>query len=406
LTQIHTFKPYVVCSDRAEQVVAPAYDSMAPAERAAYAKANPSNFIKTMRTPEDYVESENPSLEMVLDHNLNAVQKMLEDSTFELQPQEALYIYRLHTGDHFQTAVIAEVPVTEYQQGRIHKHEHTRSEHENRLTQYLQHVGVSSSPICLAYQDDARIDKTVEIITQDKPLLDFFMEDGVRQTIWKVVETEQIDILRTQFLSVEVAYLTDGHHRMAASVRHAANRSSSGPWDNFLAALFPATQLRILSFNRCVRDLNGLSVERLIDGLALNFTVDRISDDRKTMLPSKPGEFTLLVENQLFRLQVRPARVPNDSVGSLDVSLLQNLFLEPVLGIEDDRSDPRLDFVTGDRGLNGLRQRAEEGWQAGIACYPTSMTDLMSIADQGLVMPPKSTCFDPKARSGIFLRFS
>ena len=379
---------------------------MAPAERAAYAKANPSNFIKTMRTPEDYVESESPTLGMVLDHNLNAVQKMLEDSTFELQPHEALYIYRLHTGDHFQTAVIAEVPVTEYQQGRIHKHEHTRSEHENRLTQYLQHVGVSSSPICLAYQDDARIDETVEIITQDNPLLDFFMEDGVRQTIWKVVETEQIDILRTQFLSVEVAYLTDGHHRMAASVRHAANRSSSGPWDNFLAALFPATQLRILSFNRCVRDLNGLSVEQLIDGLALNFTVDRISDDRKTMLPSKPGEFTLLVENQLFRLQVRPARVPNDSVGSLDVSLLQNLFLEPVLGIEDDRSDPRLDFVTGDRGLNGLRQRAEEGWQAGIACYPTSMTDLMSIADQGLVMPPKSTCFDPKARSGIFLRFS
>ena len=387
-------------------MVAPAYDSMAPAERAAYAKANPPNFIKTMRTPEDYVESENPSLEMVLDHNLNAVQKMLEESTFELQPQEALYIYRLHTGDHFQTAVIAEVPVTEYQQGRINKHEHTRSEHENRLTQYLQHVGVSSSPICLAYQDDARIDKTVEIITQDKPLLDFFMEDGVRQTIWKVVETEQIDILRTQFSSVEVAYLTDGHHRMAASVRHAANRSSSGPWDNFLAALFPATQLRILSFNRCVRDLNGLSVEQLIDGLALNFTVDRISDDRKTMLPSKPGEFTLLVENQLFRLQVRPARVPNDSVGSLDVSLLQNLFLEPVLGIEDDRSDPRLDFVTGDRGLNGLRQRAKEGWQVGIACYPTSMTDLMSIADQGLVMPPKSTCFDPKARSGIFLRFS
>ena len=406
MTQIHTFKPYVVCSDRAERVVAPAYDSMAPAERAAYAKTNPSNFIKTMRTPEDYVESENPSLGMVLDHNLNAVQKMLEDSTFELQPHEALYIYRLHTGDHVQTAVIAEVPVTEYQQGRIHKHEHTRFEHENRLTQYLQHVGVSSSPICLAYQDDARIDKTVEIITHDKPLLDFSLEDGVRQTIWKVVGTEQIDILRTQFLSVEVAYLTDGHHRMAASVRHAANRSSSGPWDNFLAALFPATQLRILSFNRCVRDLNGLSVEQLIDGLALNFTVDRISDDRKTMLPSKPGEFTLLVENQLFRLQVCPARVPNNPVGSLDVSLLQNLFLEPVLGIGDDRSDPRLDFVTGDRGLNGLRQRAEEGWQAGIACYPTSMTDLMSIADRGLVMPPKSTCFDPKARSGIFLRFS
>ena len=406
MTQIHTFKPYVVCRDRAEHVVAPAYDSMAPVERSAYIKANPSNFIKTMRTPEDYFELEKPSLELVLDHNSNEVQKMLEDSSFEIQQQEALYIYRLHTRDHVQTAVIAEVPVTEYQQGRIHRHEHTRSEHENRLTQYLQHVGVSSSPICLAYQDDARIDEIVELITQGEPLLDFSLDDRFRKSIWKVTDTEQIDSLRTKFLDIGVAYLTDGHHRMAASVRHAVNRSSSGPWDNILAALFPATQLRILSFNRCVRDLNGLSVEQLIDGLALNFTVDRISDDRKTMLPSKPGEFTLLVENQLFRLQVRPARIPNDSVGSLDVSLLQNLFLEPVLGIEDDRSDPRLDFVTGDRGLNGLRQRAEEGWQAGIACYPTSMTDLMSIADQGLVMPPKSTCFDPKARSGIFLRFS
>jgi len=168
--------PYVVCRDRAERVVAPAYDSMAPAERAAYIKANPSNFIKTMRTPEEYTESENTSLEMVLDHNLNAVQKMLEDSTFERQPQQALYIYRLHAGNHVQTAVIAEVPVAEYQQGLIHRHEHTRSEHEDRLTQYLQYVGVSSSPVCLAYQDDARIDKTVEIITQG-PLLDFSLCD-------------------------------------------------------------------------------------------------------------------------------------------------------------------------------------------------------------------------------------
>ena len=164
--------------------------------------------------------------------------------------------------------------------------------------------------------------------------------------------------------------------------------------------------MRILSFNRCVRDSNGLSVEQLIDRLALNFTVDQISEDRKEVLPTKSGEFTLLVENQLFRLQVRPLRVPDDPVDKLDVSLLQNLFLEPVLGIGDDRSDPRLDFVTGDTGLSGLRQRAKEGWQVGIACYPTSMTDLMSIADLGLVMPPKSTCFDPKARSGIFLRFS
>ncbi len=147
-------------------------------------------------------------------------------------------------------------------------------------------------------------------------------------------------------------------------------------------------------------------IEWQLDRLASNFTVDQISDNWETVLPSRSGEFTLLVENRLFRLQVRSARIPDDPVGRLDVSLLQNLFLEPVLGIGDDRFDPRLDFVTGDIGLGGLRQRAKEGWQVGIACYPTSMKDLMSIADQGLVMPPKSTCFDPKARSGIFLRFS
>ncbi|MEE3293019.1 MAG: DUF1015 domain-containing protein, partial [Pseudomonadota bacterium] len=147
-------------------------------------------------------------------------------------------------------------------------------------------------------------------------------------------------------------------------------------------------------------------VEQIIDRLASNFSVDQISDNWETVLPSRSGEFTLLVENRLFRLQARSTRIPDDPVGRLDVSLLQNLFLDPVLGIEDDRFDPRLDFVTGDSGLGGLRQRAKEGWQVGIACYPTSMRDLMSIADQGLVMPPKSTCFDPKARSGIFLRFS
>ena len=388
-------------------MVAPAYDSMAPVERSAYIKANPSNFIKTMRTPEDYFELEKPSLKMVLDHNSNEVQKMLEDSSFEIQQQEALYIYRLHTGDHVQTAVIAEVPVTEYQQGRIHRHEHTRAEHENRLTQYLQHVGVSSSPICLAYQDDARIVEIVELITQGEPLLDFSLDDGVRQSIWEVIDTEQIDSLRTKFLDIGVAYLTDGHHRMDALLKLSKFKQHQNPnhtgeeaYNFFMIAIFPTSQARILDYNRLIKDLYGYSPKDFIKEIKKKFKVEKQNSSFK---PKKSQIFGMYLEKQWYSLELKEKPHQNlFHIINLDINLLHYYLLEPTLGIGDPRYDNRIDFLAGFHGLEGIEKKVNSGEaKIGFALFATQMENIINFADQKLTMPPKSTWFDPKPLDGL-----
>ena len=411
MTQIRPFRPYLVSADRAGVVVAPAYDSMLPAERAAFSSKNPSNFINTMRVEEEFPKSARPSAETLLQRNRATVQGLLDDGSFRQFEEDAVYVYRLQTEDHVQTGVVAEVPVDEYQSGRIRRHAHTRPDHEDRLTRYLEVVGLSSSPVCLAYADNPSISAKLSEITSRVPELDFLLDDGVRQWVWRVTDKGEIQSLQNRFSSVSSAYLTDGHHRTAASSRYFSRQAGeaddhgSGSWKYFLAALFPAGELRILAFNRCIRDLNGLSLQRLVDSISEHFAVEALADPQKAGLPQSPGEFMMLVGESVYRLRVRPESVPEDPVLKLDVSLLQNLILEPLLGITNSRSDARLDYVTGNSGLEGLRQRLSEGWQVAFACFPTSMVDLMAVADLGRVMPAKSTCFDPKVRSGIFLRF-
>ena len=412
MTQIRPFRPYLVTADRAAVVVAPAYDSMVPAERAAFSNDNPSNYINAMRVEEEFSKSDRPSAQTLLERNRATVQRLLDDGSFRQFEEEALYIYRLQAGYHIQTAVVAEVPIEEYETGRIRRHEHTRPDHEDRLTRYLEVVGVSSSPVCLAYPESLSINALMSKITSRVPELDLLSDDEVRQLVWRVTDEREIKTLQQQFSSVSAAYLTDGHHRTAASSRYSASQfakgddKGSGSWKYFLAAMFPASELRILAFNRCVRDLNGLSVRSLVEGIRKHFVVEALSDPDKITLPYAPGEFTMLTGESVYRLKVRPESIPEDSVNKLDVSLLQNLILEPLLGITNSRSDVRLGYITGNSGLKGLQQRLSDGWQIGFACFPTSMKELMTVADQGHVMPAKSTCFDPKARSGIFLRFS
>jgi uncharacterized protein (DUF1015 family) len=411
MTQIRPFRPYLVSADRAGAVVAPAYDSMLPAERAVFSSENPSNFINAMRVEEEFPESARPSEKTLLQRNRATVRGLLDDGSFRQFDQDAVYVYRLQTEDHVQTSVVAEVPIDEYHSGRIRRHEHTRPDHEDRLTRYLEVVGVSSSPVCLAYPDNPSISAVLSEITSRTPELNFLLNDRVRQRVWCVTDKGDIQTLQNGFSAVSAAYLTDGHHRTAASSRYFARQVAeaddhgSNSWKYFLAALFPTSELRILAFNRCVRDLNGLSLQRLVDGISEHFAVEPLADPQKATLPQSPGEFVRWGGESVYRLRVRQESVPQDPVLRLDVSLLQNLILERLLGIANSRSDARLDYVTGNSGLEGLRQRLSEGWQVAFACFPTSMSDLMAVADLGRVMPAKSTCFDPKVRSGIFLRF-
>ena len=240
-------------------------------------------------------------------------------------------------------------------------------------------------------------------------MLDFPLPDGVQQRLWQVRDPSVLEALQRAFLDIKYTYLTDGHHRAASTLHHAASRHAqgkgAGPWDYLLTVLFPASQLRVLPFNRCVRDLGGLTPEGLLERLEDDFTVETASAGQ-AVLPARQGQFLILMNEQAVMITRRSPALDPSPVKNLDVSVLQDRVLAPLLGIHDARKDPRLDYVTGDSGIDGLRQRCRDGWQLGIACFPTSMTELMAVANAGEVMPPKSTCFDPKPRSGLYVRMS
>jgi uncharacterized protein (DUF1015 family) len=331
-----------------------------------------------------------------------------------------MFIYRLVAGDHSQTGVVCEVPVAEYEQGHLRVHENTLSEKEDMLAKYLQVVGVSSSPICMTYPHDDGIDTFLKQQMTREPVLDFVSDDGVAQTVWCINGNEEQQALQTLFEQVPITYLTDGHHRAASGRRYAqqmreqhGNRGDE-PYNQLLVALFSDIELNVLPFHRCVRDLNGLSEPELVQALQKEFQVEPLPGV-ESFDPEQRGVFGMLVNHHWYRVTIDPPRVNqasadpasidhDDPVASLDVSILQDRILGPILGIEDSRNDPRLGYFSGASDDEGLHARCREGWAVCFACHATSIEELMAVADAGGLMPPKSTYFDPKARSGIFVR--
>ena len=409
MTDIHAFNPFVVTAADAPEVVSPAYDSMSSDERLRFRQAHPRNYINVMRTTDDFPEGHRPSESQVTAENIDQLNQLRESGAFSESSDDALFIYRLEIDGHQQTGIVTEIPISEYGDGSVRKHEETRKEHELRLVSYLKEVGASSSPVCLAYDGRPGIDAIVDDVARSVPFLDFSLPDGIHQKLWRVTDKKQIEILKAEFREVHATYLTDGHHRAASTLRHAAARHAEGygvgPWDFLLVVLFPAEQLRVLPFNRCVRDMGPLSLGEFLEEISEHFSVEPVPATEES-LPTKHGQFLMIVGDQAFRLTRHSDLTSGSPVENLDVSYLQDRLLSPILGIQDARGDSRLDYVTGDSGLAGLKQRQAQGWQLGFACFPTSMEELMAVADAGEVMPPKSTCFDPKPRSGLFLRIS
>lgn len=410
MTTIRAFDGYLVSSKRLQDVVSPAYDSLTPEERHEFGLTHPLNYINAMRSVDEYPEAERPTLDEVLRMNAANLKQMLDQGDFEKIDRPSVFIYRLTVDGHRQTAVICEIPIDHYDSGDVLKHETTRSDKEDLLVGYLDVVGASSSPVCLAYHEHDDINRLVDSITSSPPVFDFSAHDDVEQTLWQTTDDGMISRFRTHFAQVGKTYLTDGHHRFAAGSRFARKRRKENPdyapTDNFnyvLVALFPAHQLRILPFNRCVRDLNGLDEAAFLERLASAFEVTRPA--REDAAPRAPHNFGMYLNGGWYALRLKSPPDPDgDPVETLDVTVLQEQILSPILGIDDVRSDPRLDYVSGDTGLQGLEKRCDEGWAVGFACHPTSVDELMRVADSGAIMPPKSTYFDPKMRSGIFLR--
>ena len=414
LPQLKKFDGFLIRPDNARRVVTPAYDGMSPMQRREFAGRNPGNYVNVMRTLEEYDDDCKPTLDEILQHNQSHLDQLLGDGVFVKTKSPAFYLYRLRCGVREQTGVIADMPVSDYVDGRLKKHEDTQLEKENMLTQYHEAVGAMSSPICVAYPDRGGIDDAVERAKLADPYLSFAAWDEVEQTVWRV-DNPQIDqALIEEFADIETTYLTDGHHRCASSARFStmvSGRSASGGESpnsgHLLVALFPQSQLRIYSYFRCVRDLNGLDVDELIEAIAdAGFKIEaKDINEHDSLLPDAGGKITMIVDDKAYALAIPDALIPvDDPTGALDVSILQNELLAPILNIQDARADDRLSYMPGTEGISGLIERCKTLWRVGFACVDTKIEEVIQVADAKQTMPPKSTWFDPKLRAGIFLR--
>ncbi len=410
MTTVKPFDGYLVKSRFADQVVSPAYDSVSPVQRRKFAEKNPDNFLNTMRLLEDFSPDHQPTHKELLELNRSNLQRLLDNGFFSYLATPCLFIYQLITGEHVQTGLVCEVGVEEYEQNRLRKHENTRSDKEDLLAEYQKVVGASSSPICLTYEQNNNIDEIMKKYSEHEADLKFVSEDGVKQKIWCVKDPEQQQEFITLFKSVDVTYLTDGHHRAASGrlyaeiMREEKGNRGDEPYNQLLVALFPDSQLNLLPFHRCVKDSNGLSETELVKVLEQDFEVTDLGEI-DLFQPDQHGEFGMLISNKWFKLNIKMGREESSNpVNSLDVSILQTSILDPILGIKDIRSDSRLDYIAGVSGVDGIRQKMKEGWEITFTCYATSIEQLMNVADADELMPPKSTYFDPKPRSGIFVR--
>ena len=395
---IHSFEGYLVAAEWAGAVVAPPYDSLAPEERRRHADRHPENYLNAMRSVEEYASDEAPSLSALLKRNARFLRRYIEAGRFVAQPP-CVFVYRLASHGHVQRGVVAEMSIGAYLDGRITRHEFTRVAREDALAEYIDHVRAASSPVSLAYRANDGIRHRLDTATRGPPAVSHTTEDGVEHDIW-VAGGADAQSLINAFEVVACAYITDGHHRCAATARF----STAGADARLLVVLFPDDELRILPYHRVVRDLGGHSTESFLARLSESFIVEPLpAGDPGVARPRARGEFAVHVDGQWFRFrlpgdQARPP-APADAI---DAAILQARVIGPLLAITNPRDDERLGFVAGTGGLDQLERACREGWRAAFALYPTSMDELVTVADAGAVMPPKSTWFDPKPRSGFF----
>lgn len=387
--------------ERAEEVVAPPYDVLNSAEARERAEGKPWSFLHISRAEIDLPEDTDPYDPAVYAKSAENLQKMLDEGILMREHKDCYYVYRLIMNGHSQLGLVAVASVADYDINRVRKHEFTRPAKEDDRVRQIEALNAQTGPVLLAYKSQADMDTILEQTSKTEPVVDVTADDGVQHTFWVIDDDATIQKLSKGFEAMDAIYIADGHHRSASASRVAKSRGGNGNAnsDYFLSVIYPHNQMKILDYNRVIKDLNGLSKEDLLNRIKASFSV---SAEDAAVSPAGPGEFGMYLDGQWYRLKIHSDLVPNRPVQSLDVSLLANNLIDPVLGISDPRTDNRIDFVGGIRGLGELEKRVNSGEMAiAFSLYPTSMEALMAVADANEVMPPKSTWFEPKLADGL-----
>ena len=391
--------------ERAQEVASVPYDVVNTDEARALAEGKPLSFLHVSRPEIDLPPNTDIHSDVVYRKAVENFEKLIATAPLEKESEPSLYLYRLIMGDHVQIGVVACASIDEYDDGTIRKHERTRRDKEDDRTRHMLMLKAQTGPVFLTYRARPEIDEQVSAAINAEPLFDLTAPDGVRHTIWRLRETES---LVKNFESVPLLYIADGHHRAASASRARAElkqqsfaHTGNEDYNYFLTVIFPDSQMQILAYNRTVQDLNGLSPEEFLNAIKEQFTITEDAGPE----PPKRGNWSMYLGGKWYGLQQSPAAtLPTGTVAMLDVSILQDRLLDPILGIKDIRTDKRVDFIGGLRGTKELERLVDEGKAAvAFSMFPTTVEELLMVSDANEIMPPKSTWFEPKLRDGLLI---
>lgn len=396
------------CVEKVDKIAALPYDVYNREEAKEVVKDNPLSFLNIDRAETQFDDSVDTYDECVYQKAHDLLWGMVDNGDYVREESACYYIYELTMDGRTQTGIVACASIDDYANQVIKKHENTRADKEADRIHHVDSCNAQTGPIFLAYRSQDVINQVVDTVKATPALYDFVADDGIRHRVWVISADSDITTIRDAFAQIEEIYIADGHHRAASAVKVGFMRREANPgytgeeeFNYFLSVLFPDDQLMIMDYNRVVKDLNGCSTEEFLAKMQELFDVNKAGTD--AVSPQEKGQFSMYLDNTWYVCNIRKEDQSDDPVAGLDVSLLQDMLLAPVLGIGDPKTDKRIDFVGGIRGLKELERRVHTDCEVAFAMYPTSIGELFDVADAGLLMPPKSTWFEPKLRSGLFI---
>jgi uncharacterized protein (DUF1015 family) len=399
------FKAVRPVAKYASQVAALPYDVMTREEGQKAVAGRPLSFMRVEKSEIDVPDGTRPDDLRIYETASRNFGKLRKEGILKQDEFPCYYVYRQQMGAQVQTGIVGVMSAAEYDEGKIKKHELTRQDKEEDRIRHVDTVNAQTGPVFISYMARPRINAIVEKIVAGLPEYDFTAEDGVIHTAWVVADAAEIEGLRNEFARIDALYIADGHHRAAAGATIARKRKKAGQVqesDRVMAVFFPHNQLKVMDYNRAVKDLHGLTADQFLEKISAKFTVMK---NFATKSPQRLHDFGMYLGGHWYCITIKDgAYDAKDPVASLDAAILQDHLLAPVLGIADPRTDDRIKFIGGIRGMAELEKLVnQDGFAVAFSLYPTTMEQIMKVADAGAIMPPKSTWFEPKLRSGLFV---